>query len=329
MNRATLSHLKSAIYRKPKEQLSRMSRWGLRAFLRCDTWAGEMERSVEKLPALSFPESGPALEVWFLTGNRFWYQTAYCAWTLAAQAQRDVVLHIVDDGTLTDREEVSLRRLFPGGTLLRSGSTEDRLSDLLPRQKFPTLRQRCDDYINIRKLVDVHLGSEGWKLVLDSDMLFFSSPDEMLDWWDSLASGNAEAPILLMKDCEESYGYSRDLMESLSGAAIPPLLNVGVCGLESHSLNWEELEFWSRELAAKEGTSYFLEQALVAMMASRLPHTVLPRTRYVTFPDRSATVEGRGVLQHYVADSKPWYFGHAWKRAHAAGMVNGLIALPA
>jgi len=40
---------------------------------------------------------------------------------------------------------------------------------------------------------------------------------------------------------------------------------------------------------------------------------VMPRSSYITFPLRQQTLAGEGVLQHYVADSKPWYFGEAWK----------------
>ena len=117
-----------------------------------------------------------------------------------------------------------------------------------------------------------------------------------------------------MVDCEESYGYSRELMEELAGATIPPLLNVGICGLASELINWEELEHWCQALVEREGTSYYLEQALVAMLAARLPPTVMPRSRYITFPTRQQTLAGEGVLQHYVADSKPWYFGEAWRQ---------------
>jgi hypothetical protein len=91
------------------------------------------------------------------------------------------------------------------------------------------------------------------------------------------------------------------------------LLNVGICGLASELINWEELEHWCQTLVEREGTSYYLEQALVAMLAARTNPTVMPPSIYITFPIRQQTMAGQGVLQHYVADSKPWYFGEAWK----------------
>ncbi|MFM8927856.1 MAG: hypothetical protein ACKOFA_06680 [Rhodoluna sp.] len=174
-------------------------------------------------------------------------------------------------------------------------------------EKYPVLHELRNKYIHIRKLTDIHLGSNGAKLVLDSDMLFFERPDELLSWY-SLPNQPC-----LMVDCEESYGYSRKLMEELAGAPIPALLNVGICGLVSELINWEKLEYWCQTLLAREGTSYYLEQALVAMLAAQSSPTVMPRSRYITFPTRQQALNREGVLQHYVADSKAWYFGLAWR----------------
>ena len=298
-----------------------------------------MEKASKELPVpyllSSISGRSSPISVWFLTGKKFWYQTAFCAWTLAYHTDRPLVLNLVDDGTLGPEHEEGLRRIFPEGVTLRREMVRERIETLLPAARFPILRQRWLDYINIRKLTDVHLGSTGVKLVLDSDMLFFRRPDAMLDWWDGCQRSEIEgqrssvdAPFsdhlgiptsscspLLMTDCVESYGYSRRLMESLAGAPIPPLMNVGICGLRSESLDWEQLEHWCQELVKREGTSYYLEQALVAMIAAKATPTVMPREDYITFPTREEAFQGTGVLQHYVADSKPWYFGEAWKLA--------------
>ncbi len=383
--RQYLSDAKTVLYRRPKDEFARMCRWGPRAYFLCDSWMREMEEAAYRLEPIrkaeirnlkseisilgdekkSFDHRPSTIDnapvaLWFLTGKRFWYQTAFCAWTFAKHSGREVILNLVDDGTLSDEHHAGLRRLFPQGVTVHKSDVQERIEALLPVERFPILRQRWADYINIRKLTDIHLGSTGVKLVLDSDMLIFRKPQAILDWWDAahgaaserykgvkyegmeggrpsvvssqksqesvlssddsgILSPNSLKPTayspLLMTDCEESYGYSRSLMEELARAPIPPLLNVGICGLRSESLDWEELEHWCRTLLAREGTSYFLEQALVAMLAAKLSPTVMPRSEYITFPTEQQTVNGEGVLQHYVSDSKPWYFGKAWKYA--------------
>ena len=305
-----LSDLKTRCYRGPRDELQRLRRWGPRAYFRLPKWQNEMAAAAQKLPGPFIPKKASPVELWFLTGHRFWYQTAFCAWTFSHQAQRPVILNLVDDGTLSLEVGNSLRRIFPSGLTLRKEDVASQLDNRLPPEEFPMLRQRWTDYINIRKLTDIHLGGTGRKLVLDSDMLFFDRPDEILEWYDG-----KEDTSLLMTDCEESYGYSRSLMTELAGAEIPPRLNVGVCGLHSEELDWRELEHWSRTLFEQEGTSYYLEQALVAMIAARRSPVVLDPDRYITYPSQEQTHRGHGVMQHYVADSKPWYFGHAWRLA--------------
>lgn len=162
----------------------------------------------------------------------------------------------------------------------------------------------------------IHFGNSGIKLVLDSGMLFFQRPDELLAWGDQ-----PNGPCLMV-DCEESYGYSRELMEELAGLPIPPLLNVGISALDSETIDWDEIEYWCKTLVEREGTSYYLEQALVAMLAARTTPTVMPRRNYITFPTRQQAQAGEGVLQHYVADSKPLYFRTAWRIA-ASGFLEG------
>jgi len=300
-----------------RRQLHRLRVWGPRAVLRLPAWQRQMEAAALVLPPPA-TEHGEPLEVWFLTGRRFWYQTAFCAWSLACASQRPLVLQLVDDGTLTPADEAALRRLFPQGATRWRRDLQPLVEDLLPLHRFPTLRARWDDYINIHKLIAVHLGQPpALRLVLDSDMLLLGPPHELLAWWDAMAAAPAAAQRhrpCLMVDCEESYGYSRPLMEALCGAPIPPLLNVGVCGLHSDLLDWEELEHWCRTLWEREGSCYFLEQALVAMLAAREQPLVLPPERYITAPGRRQVRRGEGVLHHFVADSKPLYFGPSWRR---------------
>ena len=59
-----------------------------------------METAAYCLPPLPHPHPGQSpLEVWFLTGRRFWYQTAFCAWSLAYHSGRPLTVHLADDGT--------------------------------------------------------------------------------------------------------------------------------------------------------------------------------------------------------------------------------------
>ena len=268
----------------------------------------EMEKEAVKLPVLPIA-TGPALDLHLLTGRRFWYQTAFCLWTLARQTGRPLAPVIYDDGSLTDEFRAPLARLFPAARFVARSETVARLDKLLPVAKFPALRERWLNYPNIRKLIDPHLSSTGWKLVLDSDLLFFHRPQFLIDWID-----HPTRPLHAV-DCETSYGYSRPLMYELAGAQVRDLVNVGLTGLNSGELDWERLESWCQILINREQTNYYLEQALVAMLVAGRECAIAPADEYVTLPVEPEVTACRAVMHHYVAHSKRWYFQHNWRRA--------------
>jgi hypothetical protein len=275
---------------------------------RTELGRANMERAAYHLSPIATP-SGAPLTVHLLTGRKFWYQTAFCLWTFAHHSQRAVAPVIYDDGTLTDEFRDPLARLFPSTKFVSKRETIDRLDQFLPTARFPVLRERWLNYPNIRKLTDVHVGSSGWKLVLDSDLLFFRRPDLLIEWLD-----RPTQPLHAV-DCETSYGYSRPLMNSLAGKPVAELVNVGLTGLNSGEVDWDRLESWCRTLIEREKTSYYLEQALIAMLVAGRKCEVAPRGEYVTLPVAPEAQECRAVMHHYVAGSKRWYFQHCWREA--------------
>lgn len=270
----------------------------------------EMETAARTLPEPA-PGTGRPLELHLLTGRRFWYQTAFCLWTLARHSGRPLAPVIYDDGSLTDDTRAPLQRLFPSIHFVTRGDSLARLDEHLPASRYPVLRERWLNYPNIRKLTDPHAGRTGWKLVIDSDLLFFRRPDFLLHWF-----GSPDRPLHAV-DCETSYGYGRPLMDRLAGAAVADLVNVGLTGLEGGGIDWERLEHWTRELHASAGTSYYLEQALIAMLVAGRDCAVAPAADYLTLPRLPEARERRAVMHHYVAQSKRWYFQENWRHALA------------
>jgi len=266
-----------------------------------------MEAAAHTLPPLP-PTAGTPLSLHILTGRRFWYQTAFCLWTFARQTRRPLAPVIYDDGSLAPEHREPLARLFPAVRFVACPDTLARLDQHLPAARFPTLRERWLNYPNLRKLIDPHVGATGWKLVLDSDLLFFRRPDALIAWLDA-----PNAPLHAV-DCESSYGYSRPLMNELAGTPVADLVNVGLTGLNSSRIDWERIEFWCCRLIERERTNYFLEQALVAMLVAGRSCAIMPAKDYVTLPRLPETRDCRAVMHHYVAASKRWYFQHNWRR---------------
>lgn len=265
-----------------------------------------MIAAARRLPPL--PEPAPdAPEVNFLTGRRFWFQTAFCHWSLCRQAGHPLRAVFWDDGTLDAATAAEAARGFPGSRVVDAPGIEARLDRHLPAARFPVLRRRRLEYPNLRKLTDVHAGATGWHLVLDSDMLFFRRPDLLLQWL-----GSPGRP-LHMVDVQDAYGYSAGLLAALAGRALPRCLNVGICGLRSEEIDWERLESWSGHLEAAEGTSYYQEQALVALLLAGRDCTVAPPGDYRLLPSEAEARHPTAAMHHYVDLSKRGYFRHAWR----------------
>lgn len=269
----------------------------------------EMEQAAAHLPKLAaVDETAPPRPLHLLTGKRFWYQTAFCLWTFARQSSCRIAPTLYDDGTLGPDLRDHLARLFPLARFVSQTQTRQRLDEHLPAARFPALRERWLNYPNIRKLTDIHAGQSGWKLVIDSDLLFFRRPDLLTSWLD-----RPDQPLHAV-DVTTSYGYTRPLLESLAAKPLADLVNVGLCGLNSAEIDWDKIEHWCRTLIDREGTSYYLEQALVALLVAGRACTIPPARDYVTLPRPPEAHDCRAIMHHYVAESKRWYFQTNWRR---------------
>ncbi len=138
-------------------------------------------------------------------------------------------------------------------------------------------------------------------------MLFFREPKILIDW---LLAPDRPCHMI---DIETSYGYSHALMTELAGGDIPDRLNVGICGLCSDKIDWDRLEDWCRVLIEREGTSYYQEQALTALLMANASCVVAPAAEYVVLPDKEEGKNPKAILHHYVADSKSSYFRYGWR----------------
>lgn len=267
-----------------------------------------MTRAANTLPLLPISNAAP-VRLHLLTGRNYWYQTAFCLWTFARHARRPLEPFILDDGSLEEEHRSALRRLFPSTQFSSGREILERLDTSLPAARFPTLRARRLEFPLLRKLTDVHAGLSGWRLFLDSDLLFFHSPTFLLSWHDT------PSRPLRGEDLENAYGYSLDLLAELAGKAVPERVNTGTLGLRSEAIDWARLEFWCRELQTRVGPHYYQEQALVALLLAGTECDVPPPADHVICPESPEALACRAAMHHYVADSKRWYFQRNWRHA--------------
>jgi len=309
--RKPISQLKTTLYRQPRDELQRMIRWGPEAYFRIDAWKREMEAAAWKLkaPPKMTKASAKPIKIWFLTGGNHWYQTAFCIWTFLRHSRHDIRPVILDDGTLRDEHIAKLKDVAPHLIAESKQSSDERFESIFLKKKFPELHQWRERQLLFRKLVDVHGDASEWRTFFDSDMLFWSIPNQLDDYLSM-----PERPIYQI-DCWESYGYSRKLTESLCGNRLPNAANIGLFALKGDLIDWEKVNHWLGAMRNAEGTRYNVTQCTCAMIMAGSRCEALDKESYKVLATSPARTHGSRILEHYVSDSKPHYFRTAWRKA--------------
>ena len=304
---SVLGKLAYQLYFKPRAKVRKFLSQGARSSYLIRKGQKEMEQAALQLH-YKIPEGQPVYDIHFLTGQKYWYQTAFCAYSLT-KAAPDVAfrLHIFDDGSFDPLLTAQVKKQFPEAIIHQKAEIEARLAQHLPAEEYPFLHFKRGIYPHIKKLTDVYAGVSDYRLVLDSDMLFFNRPDQMIEWMQ-----NPDRPIYIL-DAQNSYHYSFELMEALVGKPIREKINVGLVAVEGASIDWAKLEHWAKTMEEKEGSSYYLEQALTAMLIAQDPAIEGKPEDYIVMPSKAQVLNRAGALQHYVADSKEWYLREGWK----------------
>lgn len=311
---AKLGKLYYKLYYQPRAFVQKCARQGVFNLAIDERNRKQMEKAAYRLQPIQVASELPPVEIHFLTGQKFWYQTCFCAYSMAQVSDRPIRPIIYDDGSLKQKYQNAFRKVFPDGVIHQLSDIEARLDQALPSERFPNLRERRLRLPIMRKLTDIHAGTTGWKLFLDSDMLFFRRPSFLLNWLENPQYS------CHMVDVLQCYGYSQALMSELTQSILPDKLNSGISGLESNHIDWEQLEDWCKTMIEREGTHYYQEQALTAMLMTNRPHLPVPAEEYVVLPSLSEAQQPRAVLHHYVSDTKTLYFRYGWK--HIVNAVN-------
>jgi hypothetical protein len=92
--------------------------------------------------------------------------------------------------------------------------------------------------------------------------------------------------------------------------------------LDSGSLDWDRLENACKLILACHGFSYYLEQALLAVLMAQQHAEPLDPTDYVVHPTPDQAERGEGVAQHFVDRSSLLLHLHGWQ--HALGQAATL-----
>lgn len=245
-----------------------------------------------------------------LTGEKDWQ---LCAWMLASffhytEQTWNVVIH--DDGTLTEDIRRELGSLFQKARIIPRTQADATLDKIL--QPLPFAYEYRGMHPLALKIFDMAYYCDGDRfIVLDSDVLFFNYPREIMDW-----AGNGARECWFNEDVADANLISASEALDDLDVKLWPRVNSGLCLITKEAM---DLEFCDRalgETSILKGDLWRVEQTLFALCASRFGKGgLLPKTYEVSLGRHSSE---ECVARHYVGAVRDRFFGEGLKRLATA-----------
>lgn len=300
--RCKLGRLAYWCYHRPRSISQEV---GIRNALKARLGEARLKRRIRKVATPNFP-SAP-LAVSFLTGARFWHQTALCGLSLIYALRAVPRITIFDDGTLTDQQRRHLAQTFPDLAIRDSCTADAFVHEHLPEATFPNLHKARRTFILMKKLLDIALMAPD-HVYLDSDMIFWSSPQELVSLYKSHTPFHMTEP-----EVPHEYGLitPSSRLETTVGLRPIPHFNSGIYFLGNTTINYHQLEQWTAQLLPlpSQQNRNMLEQTLFALLFATLPQrTALPASYYVAW----GSLPSQSIVTHYVHHRKVDYM--AWEQ---------------
>ena len=255
-------------------------------------------------------EAPMPVPVHVLTGEKDWQ---LCAWMLASffhctEQNWNVVIH--DDGTLTEGTRKQLGAIFKTARIIPRAQADATIEQTL--QPLPFAYEYRGMHPLGLKLFDMPYYCEAERfIVLDSDVLFFNYPREIMDW---IASGAKEC--WFNKDISDTTLITEaNALEDLD-VKLWPRVNSGLCLITKAAIDFEFCDRALGETSILKGHLWRVEQTLFALCASRFGKGgLLPKTYEVSLAKHAAE---DCIARHYVGAVRDRFFGEGMKRLHEA-----------
>jgi hypothetical protein len=167
-----------------------------------------------------------------------------------------------DDGTLNSDESKQTLELFPCATWIARADADRLMASALAQ--YPVSMQSRMRHLLMPKFFDIHQFAPHRKyIVLDSDVLFFAKPSEILDWVKS-----DDESCWFNKDHGEAYALPSVEMEAQLGFKIWSPVNSGISLISKNAISLERTERFLQTFEPNCPEPFFLEQTLFAINAS-------------------------------------------------------------
>jgi hypothetical protein len=210
------------------------------------------------------------IECHVLTWRGDWVNVIWMLKSLYHYGNINYRLCIHEDGTLSKEIINTLRKHFPDSRVIARSEADDKLNSYL--KKYPRSKQFRDTNPLALKVYDFNYYLEAERmLLLDSDILFFSRPAEMIRRLEDRHYNKNS----LNKDWSDGYSINYESIQPTLNFEFPFLINSGLGLLHKGAIDAALCE----EFLHLEGImshSHRIEQTLIALCASKYGFEFLP-----------------------------------------------------
>ena len=214
-----------------------------------------------------------------------------------------IVLH--DDGTLDDKSIETIERIFPMANILKRAEAEQKLNSI-PEYKGIIKKFREQGHIMTIKLVDVLFLSSGkYVMTLDSDILFFNTPQLIIDFirgrlsYDAMISGIPGQGGFQIA-VEPSYTEKNSLDSSRLSS-----MNAGLVILRKDALSYAKLmEYFENVKLPPE--DYFVEMTGWCCLVGQMNYLLLPPDLYIL----KGKVGSQTIMKHFTSPRRHEMFAY-------------------
>lgn len=260
----------------------------------------------------------PRCEIHVLTSQQDWLNLIWTLKSFYWTSGRGYPLCIHDDGTLEETARRELRLHFPRARLV---TREQADHDVLPTlARYPLCQSfRATNHL-APKLFDFqyYLQSDRM-LLLDSDVLFFQEPTELLRRIECADYRRNS----VNQDVATAYTVNPSDVRTRLGLEMPERFNSGLGLIHRSSLAPE----WMEEFLGLPGIlSHFwrIEQTLFALCSARFGVELLPEEYRISL---TPGIEGCAA-KHYVGAVRHLMYGEGMKWLERTGFLNSRLEIP-
>ena len=297
------------VFFKPTLQIRyHVHHFGLSGWYKLHRGEQQMKKGALNIPPITLAKDH-LLEVNYLTGAKYWHQTIFCAQSLAKILKGRLKINIYSDGTLNQTHETFIARAIPGVVFISEKGVDEHLDQFLPVAQFPTLHHLRKWHPFFRRLIDIH-STTSWAIHLDSDMLFFDSPEQIIDAYQH------KTAIYMQEHLSSSY-FVDDEKTLKDKYDINCLGNVNG-GIIAYS---GDIDYANLEEKAKTLLKHYpdagpaqVEQTLMSYLLFKQGATPLDKYRHPIFYDSKIEVDDSQIVRHYIFKAKLPYFTAEWKK---------------